>query len=177
MNGEVEYRFAAFELRAADEGPGVIQGIAMVYGREAVIAPGLRERFEPGAFGDVGSLDVRANMQHDRRAPLARSLPGGGLVLADGPSELRAEVSLPDTQTGRDVAVLARRGVLSGFSIEFRVRPAGERVEAGTRVISRADLVGLAVVDVGAYPNAVITALRARIEGIEGAPARRRPWL
>ena len=170
-----EYRFAPFEFRAADDGPGVLSGIAMPYGTIATVAPGLRERFEPGAFGpDVGASDVLANWQHDRARPLARTR-GGGLVLSDGPEALRAEVALPDTEAGRDVAVLARRGVLSGFSIEFHAKR--DRVDAGVRVVESAWLSGVSIVDSPAYPDAVIAALRARIEGAGGHSPRNRRLL
>ena len=169
---DVEYRFAPFEFRAVDGGPGVLDGVAMPYGSIAHVAPGLRERFEPGAFGaDVGAGDVLVNWQHDRARPLARTR-GGGLVLSDGPEALRAEVTLPNTEAGRDVAVLAQRGVLSGFSVEFHALR--DRVEGGVRVVESARLSGVAIVDRPAYPDAVIAALRARIEGAGGHPLRSR---
>ena len=169
---DTEYRFAPFELRGASDGPGVLSGIALPYRTIATVAPGLRERFEPGAFGpDVAAMDVLATWQHDRALPLARTR-GGGLVLSDGPEALRAEVTLPDTAAGRDVAVLAQRGVLSGFSVEFHAKR--DRVEGGVRVVESAWLSGVSIVDSPAYPDAVIAALRARIEGAERHPARNR---
>ena len=170
---DVERRFAAFEFRAAaaDGGPGTLSGVAMPYGREASLPGGLRERFDPGAFGDVAAADVLANWQHERQSPLGRTGPGGGLVLEDGPEALRASLTLPPTAAGRDVAELARRRVLRGFSVEFVARE--DAVLAGVRVVRRADLVGLAIVDRPAYPDA-LASLRARIEG---AAPRRRIWL
>ena len=168
----IERRYAAFEYRAVDGGPGVLSGVAMPYGREAVLPGGLRERFEPGAFGpDVERADVMANWQHMREAPIGRT-GGGGLVLQDGPQELRASLTLPDTTAGRDVATLARSGVLRGFSVEFVTLR--DRVNAGVRVVERARLSGLAIVDRPAYRDALAT-LRARIEG--AAAPRRRIWL
>ena len=169
----IERRYAAFEFRAVDGGPGVLTGVAMPYGREAVLPGGLRERFEPGVFGpDVGSLDVLANWQHAREAPLGRT-GGGGLELLDGPQELRATLTLPDTAAGRDVATLASQRVLRGFSIEFHALH--DRVAAGVRIVERARLSGLAIVDRPAYRDALAT-LRARIEGA-AAPPKRRIWL
>ena len=169
-----EYRFAEFELRAGgdDRSPGTLAGVAMPYGTVADLGGGLRERFEPGAFGpDPGGRDVLANWQHSREAPLGRT-GGGGLTLADGPDALRAELALPATAAGRDVAELARRRVLRGFSVEFTA--AKDRFEGGVRVVMRATLSGLAIVDRPAYGEA-LASLRAR--ALDAAMPRRRVWL
>jgi len=166
-----EHRFAAFELRAAGAGPGTLAGVLMRYGSTASIG-GLAERFEPGSLTPADR--VIANMQHSREAPLAVTGPGGGLALDFGAEEVRAEVELPDTAAGRDVAVLARRGVLSGFSIEFRAVRDG--VEGGVRVVREAVLLGLGIVDVPAYSDATIRELRARIEAAAPRAPRKPPW-
>ena len=164
-----ERRFAPFELRSSDGAPGILFGVAMRYGDRAEISSGLFERFEAGAFGaDVAKSSVIVNRQHDRAAPLGRA--GGLLRLSDSPTELRAELTLPTTRDGEDVAELVRQGVLRGFSIEFRAKV--DRIETGnTRVIESAELRGLSVVDDPAYGDSIL-ALRARIEG-----SRRRWWL
>ena len=175
-----EYRFADFEFRAGAEGsPGTLTGTAMRYGDVAMLPGGVRERFEPGAFGaDVERADVMANWQHARASPLGRT-GGGGLTLTDAPAALRVELVLPDTAAGRDVAELAARRVLRGFSVEFRA--AVDRFEAGVRVVQRAALSGLAVVDRPAYGDslAALQARAARGSGIGAVAggARRRIWL
>ena len=170
-----EYRFApfTFEARAGDDrSPGTLAGVAMPYGTVAMLPGGLRERFEPGAFGaDVERADVLANWQHHREAPLGRT-DGGGLTLTDGPEALRVELVLPATVAGRDVAELAGRRVLRGFSVEFRAL--ADRFEGGVRVVQRAILTGLAVVDRPAYGDA-LASLRAR--ALDAAMPRRRVWL
>lgn len=173
MNAQ-EYRYAAFEFRAADNGssPGTLAGIAMRYGTVADLGGGLCERFTPGAFGpDPGRRDVMCNFQHSREAPLGRT-GGGGLMLSDGPDALRAELVLPDTRTGQDVAALAARGVLRGWSVEFRALADG--FDRGVRVVSGALLTGLAVVDRPAYGDA-LASLRSR--ALDAAMPRRRIWL
>ena len=170
MKPEIEIRFAPFEIRSLDGAPGILSGVAVRYGDRAEILPGVFERFEAGAFGaDVAKSTVIVNRQHDRAAPLGRA--GGLLRLSDSPTELRAELTLPTTRDGEDVAELVRQGVLRGFSIEFRAKV--DRIENGnTRVVESAELRGLSVVDDPAYGESVV-ALRARIE----LPARRRAWL
>ena len=168
---KLEQRFAPLELRSSDGAPGVLSGVAIRYGDRAEIGPGVFEKFEPGAFGpDVAQSQIVVNRQHDRAAPLGRA--GGLLSLVDTLIELRAELTLPTTRDGEDVAELVRQGVLRGFSIEFAAER--DRIEGGnTRVVERAKLRGLSVVDDPAYEDSVV-ALRARFAGAEHW---RRWWL
>lgn len=151
------------ELRADPDGRR-LSGVAVRYGD---IAPGFSERFEAGAFGDVGAADVVLNVQHERGRAIART-GGGGMVLEDGADALRMAVSLPVTREADDTLALVRAGVLRGLSVEFR--PIAEREEGGVRVIERAALSGMAVVDRPAYPASTVAARAA------GAPGRRTRW-
>ena len=144
-----------------------LSGIAVTYGDTATLPFG-RERFEPGAFGDVGELDVVLNVQHQRSRPLART-GGGGLELADSATELRIAAELPETREAEDTLTLIRSGVLRGLSIEFSALK--ESMAGGVRSIERAALHGIGVVDSPAYPQSSVAA-RER-----GASRRRRLWL
>ena len=124
-----------------------LSGVAMRYGDTS---PDFRERFVPGAFGTVPAT-LPVNLQHDSSIVVAERA-----VLADTPRELRVRAELPE---GSAALKLVRRGALNGFSVEFRAR--GERREAGIRVVERAELTGLALVDSGAYPGATAE-VRAR---------------
>ena len=159
----IERRYA--ELRA--EGGRRLSGVVVRYGEVSTGLP-WRETFMRGAFGDVAGLDVRLNVQHQRDRLLART-GGGGLELTDGPDALRMAADLPETREADDALVLVRRGVLRGLSVEFSARQ--ERQDAGVRVISRASLPGLAVVDSGAYSGSIVAA-RAEVrqdgEGLTG---------
>lgn len=132
-------RRAGGEIRVAGR---TLLGVAMPY---RVVSPQFRERFEPGAFGEVRAIDL--NLQHDPGTVLAR-----GVSLTDGPEALRVSATLPDLGEVAGTLALVRRGALRGFSVEFRATT--ERREGGVRVVERADLTGLALVDRPAYPGA-----------------------
>ena len=130
------------ELRVAGR---TLTGTAIRYGD---VSPDFRERFEPGAFGEVGAVDL--NLQHDPGVVLVR-----GATLTDGPRELSVTATLPD---GSAALALVRRRALNGFSIEFKAKR--ERREGGVRVVERASLTGLALVDRGAYPGSKVEVRR-----------------
>ena len=115
-----------------------LSGRAIVYGD---VSPDFQERFLPGAFGEVRTVSI--NLQHDPRLVVADEA-----VLIDSQRSLDVRADLPE---GSAALALVRRGALSGFSIEFHSK--AERREAGIRVISRAELTGIALVDHGAYPQ------------------------
>ena len=166
---DLERRFCELEAEGRK-----LAGVAMPYGAVAVLPWG-RERFEPGAF-DVAA-DVILNAQHDRSKPLART-GGGGLELADGPDALRVRADLPETREADDVLTLVRSKILRGLSIEFRALAEG--MVDGVRVVRRARLEAVSVVDRPAYPDAVVSAMRSRYAAEAGAApraGRRRLWL
>ena len=163
---DLERRYV--ELRADDTGR-VLRGVAVVYGDVASLPFG-RERIEPGAFAPIG--DVILNASHDRSTPLARTA-GAGLDLADSAERLAFAATLPETRAADDVLALVRGGVMRGASIEMRVT--GQRFDGGVRVIERATLAAIGVVDTPAYPGSEIEARRA---ARPPAPRKaRRIWL
>ncbi|MCY3856494.1 MAG: HK97 family phage prohead protease [Rhodospirillales bacterium] len=127
-------------------------GTAIRYGEIAELPFGF-ERFEPGAFQPLG--DAMLNVQHDRGRPLART-GGGGLRLVDDSASLRIEAALPKTREADDALELVKAGVFRGLSIEFHAT--AERMDGNVRVVQRAELSGVAVVDSGAYPGSVVEA-------------------
>ena len=128
-------RSAPLEIRAAGR---TLTGEAVRYGQRATDRP---ERFEAGAFAPLGPLAL--NLQHDPAIVLATT--GDGLAVTDTPRALEVRASL---RPGAALTLL-RRGVLRGLSVEFRAL--AERTEGGVRVIERAALEGLGLVDEPAY--------------------------
>ena len=156
----LERRSRPVELRAEGR---QLSGVVMPYGERSEMPWG-GERFLPGVFQPLG--DVKLNLLHQRVVPIART--GAGLELIDGPDALRMTAALPDVTAAKDAVELVRAGVLQGLSVEFTA--VRERLENGDRVIERAVLSGIGVVDDGAYPGATVEArgrrgmtLRSRI--------------
>ena len=152
------------ELRAQGR---VLSGVGITYGDIAVLPFG-RERFQAGAFPGVATSDVILNASHDRGRPLART-GGGGLVLTDTAKELSIRADLAPTREADDTLTLVRAGVLRGISLEFIARSEGR--EGNVRVIERAELRGLGVVDRPAYGGSVVSAreeVRQRGRGLAG---------
>ena len=90
------------------------------------------------------------NRQHQREHILTRT--GAGLQLIDGPERLEVRAELPDTEDGRDTVKLVRRGILRGLSIEMS--EVQSRWSGSERVIEKATLRGVSVVDIPAYSMA-----------------------
>ena len=125
-----------------------LAGRVMVYG---LASPSHHERFEGGAFAPVPAVPL--NIQHDRAMVVA---PAGGFELRDTSEALEVRAELPK---GSAALALVRSGALTGFSVEFHSR--GERREDGIRVVERAELVGVGLVDHPSYPGATAE-VRAR---------------
>ena len=140
-----ERRTAAFRVAGR-----TLTGAALVYGD---VSPDYRERFMPGAFGEVRAMPV--NLQHDPALIVVREA-----ALTDGPRALEVRADLPEGSAALD---LVQRGALNGFSIEFNA--IAETRVAGIRVIERAELTGLALVDRGAYPQSVAE-VRCALNGL-----------
>ena len=158
----IERRYC--EIR--QDGERGLAGTAVRYGDVATLPWG-SERIEVGAFAPIG--DVILNNAHDRGRPLART--GAGLVLIDGRDALRMAATLPQTREAEDTLALVKAGVLRGLSIEFRA--VAERFDGGIRVIERAALAGIGVVDTPAYSESEVEARRRG----GGGRRERRTWV
>ena len=130
-----------------------LSGVAIRYG-EIGQSPFGPERFEAGAFQPLG--DVILNVQHERGRPLART--GAGLILDDDETALQVRADLPGTTEADNTLALVKAGVLKGLSIEFKALQ--ERSESDLRIVEKAVLKAVGVVDSGAYPGSNVEARR-----------------
>jgi len=120
------------ELRAGKK-PMTLEGYAALYDEETVVA-GQRERIERGAFEGRLDDDVRLLFNHDSNTPFARTTNGTlKLSLDDNGLYYRAEVI--DTQAGRDLYAMVKRGDVSQSSFAFNIEQ--RRFEEGVMVIEK----------------------------------------
>ena len=121
-----------------------LRGPAMIYGQVAVDRP---ERFEPGSLVPVEPVTL--NLQHDPERRIA-STDDGSLRLDHDDRALWITAEMRENSAELE---LVRRGALTGLSVEFH--PIRERQENGLRVISRAALPAIGLVDRGSYRTTV----------------------
>ncbi len=112
FTGTVEFRAEGKRLLAA--------GYGAVFNKLSQNLGGFVEQVAPGAFAKtIKEQDIRALFNHDEDHVLGR-LAAGTLRLHEDDTGLAYEIDLPDTTSGRDVAVLLERGDVSGSSFGFR---------------------------------------------------------
>lgn len=142
------------EMRAEGGESVRLTGYAAVFGAEADIGGWFRERIQPGAFAkSIGrGDDVRALWNHDPSQILGRTA-SGTLKLREDEHGLHVEIDPPDTQLGRDVTTLIKRGDISQMSFGFRVVSDKWEMRDGVevRTILEADLFDVSPVTFPAY--------------------------
>jgi len=104
----------------------IMRGHAAVFNQLSEDLGGFREQIIPGAFKEaIEADDVRALFNHDPNFVLGRNR-AGTLVMAEDARGLSVEITPPDTQFARDLAVSMERGDISQMSFAFRIKPNGE---------------------------------------------------
>lgn len=146
---------ADMEIRAADnavEGKGrTLYGYAARFDTPTALG-GFSEIIAPGAFAHSLASDaagkIRAIYEHDSRSLLGRA-GSGSLRLSEDDVGLAFELDLPDTQLGKDVATLVKRGDLNGCSFGFIAT--GESWEGETRTVTEVELHEITITATPAY--------------------------
>ena len=145
-----EFRFSP--LTTVEVGAPHFEGVIMRYG--AIGEGPYGKVFLPGSFGDLSQSSILLNIQHDRSRPIART--PDTMTLADTTSMLTLTAKPPDTTEVRDAKLMVQAKILTGLSIEFNATEHAHR--NGVRVVSRAELVGVGLVDTPAYPASTVEA-------------------
>lgn len=111
----------SMEVRAVDdEKEMLLEGYAVVFDSETRLYDDIYEEVATGAFNGVDFSDVRAFYDHQTGNLLGRT-KSGTLSLNVDEKGLRFSLKLPNTQLGRDIFELTKRGDLSQCSFGFTV--------------------------------------------------------
>ena len=128
----VELRTA--EVRAAGDDSLVVEGYASNFDVEYDLGY-FKESVARGAFDSVMQDDVRFLLNHTG-APLARTT-NGTLELSVDETGLKYRAALADTQDGRDLYKLIKRGDISQSSFAFTIEADEWSEDRSTRTITK----------------------------------------
>lgn len=150
----VELRTA--EVRAAGDDSLVVEGYASNFDVEYDLGY-FKESVARGAFDDVMQDDVRFLLNHTG-APLARTT-NGTLELSIDETGLKYRAALADTQDGRDLYKLIKRGDISQSSFAFTIEADEWSEDRSTRTITKVGrLLDTSAVTYPASPTASVYA-------------------
>jgi len=159
-----------FEVREEPDGMR-FSGYAALFNSPSAPLP-FTERIAPGAF--KRSLKSKNNIfmfyNHDSGQVLA-STRAGTMTLSEDGRGLKVDAQLANTNAGRDVAELLRRGDLDSMSFGFSVPSGGDAWnEDGTeRTLNSVRLFEVSVVASPAYPE---TSGKAQVRGLDKIATR-----
>ena len=152
------YSVRDVEARADDSGMR-LAGYAAVFGDSSVPLP-FKESIAAGAFRKTLSEtpDVRMLINHEG-LPVART-KNDTLKLYEDDRGLRFEADLADTQEGRDIYELVKRGDVDQMSFAFRVIRQRWNDDRSRRVLTEVSLADgdISVVTYPAYPTTTVEA-------------------
>jgi HK97 family phage prohead protease len=164
---EHEKRILAQESADVRVAGGSIEGYAAVFGVRSEPLGGFVEVIEPGAT--IEFEDVRATFNHSPNQLLGR-VKSGTLQLTVDDVGVRYRIKVPDTQAGRDVRELIKRGDVDGSSFMFdKVEDDWTRINDGgtLRTLKHIKVYELGPAAFPAYPDTTAAA-----RGLEQFAAR-----
>lgn len=165
---ETRVSHADVELREVQGSNGMtFEGYAAIFNSPSQPIGGQFTEFvAPGAFKRSlqARNDIKLLWNHDTGQVLG-STRAGTLTLTEDSRGLKAVAQLPDTQLGRDTAVLLKRGDVAGMSFGFTVPKNGDSwSEDGTRTLNS---VRLHEVSITAFPAYDATQASVRSISVE----------
>lgn len=165
---------AHLELREDGDARPYFEGYPAVFDAPSVDL-GFIETIAPSAFARTlaADPDVRANVQHEGGLSTIGRTRNGTLQLETDEVGLKARITPPDTQAGRDALVLVRDGYVTQMSFAFSVRSDQWSKDAAGKPLRRlldVELDGgdVAIVTGPAYPQTTVE-VRDRAAALAGA--------
>ena len=161
MAKKIERRtYTVRDVEARAEGGKMrLSGYAAVFNESSLPLP-FKETIAPGAFRKTltETPDVRLLINHEG-LPLART-KNGTLMLEEDDKGLRFDADLADTQEGRDIYELVRRGDVDQMSFAFRVIRQKWNDDKTRRILTEVSLADgdVSVVTYPAYPTTTVEA-------------------
>lgn len=161
---------ASFEVRDIGEAK-TIAGYAALYGvRSRNLGSERLPLYEvilQGALRNRLNDDVRALVNHNGGLTTLARTKSGTLKLTEDETGLRYEFEVPDTQAGRDIYEIIKRGDIDQSSFAFRIKRSGETykrvLENDREVVIReisevSELFDVSIVTYPAYDETMVEA-------------------
>jgi HK97 family phage prohead protease len=142
-----------FTITAADSEARTITGQIVAFDQPANASTG-KVMFKSGSLNPT---NVKLNLEHDSARPIGKTL---SMELSPDGTSINATFKISKTTAGSDAIQEAIDGLRDGFSVEANAVEFGHN-EDGTMVVSKADLVGVALTHNPAFDSARVSNVAA----------------
>ena len=142
-----------FTITAADSEARTITGQIVAFDTAAKASTG-KVLFKAGS---ITPANVKLNLEHDSARPIGKTL---SMELSPDGKSINATFKISKTTAGSDAIQEAMDGLRDGFSVEANAIDFGYN-EDGTMVVSKADLVGVALTHNPAFDSARVSNVAA----------------
>jgi len=142
-----------FTITAADSEARTITGQIVAFDTAAKASTG-KVLFKSGS---ITPANVKLNLEHDSARPIGKTL---AMELSPDGKSINATFKISKTTAGSDAIQEAMDGLRDGFSVEANAIDFGYN-EDGTMVVSKADLVGVALTHNPAFDSARVSNVAA----------------
>jgi HK97 family phage prohead protease len=142
-----------FTITAADSEARTITGQIVAFDVPANASTG-KVMFKSGS---LNPRNVKLNLEHDAARPIGKTL---SMELSPDGKSINATFKISKTTAGTDAIQEAIDGLRDGFSVEANANEFGHN-EDGTMVVSKADLVGVALTHNPAFDSARVSNVAA----------------
>jgi len=142
-----------FTITAADSEARTITGQIVAFDKPANASTG-KVMFKSGSLNPA---NVKLNLEHDAARPIGKTL---SMEFSPDGKSINATFKISKTNAGSDAIQEAIDGLRDGFSVEANAVEFGHN-EDGTMVVSKADLVGVALTHNPAFDSARVSNVAA----------------